>query len=115
MIWILRIFLIGAGLLLIDALMPSVSIEHYGVAVLFVIILTIINIIVKPILILLTLPITMLTLGLFLIIINGIVFYWTAQLVDGFEVDGFGSALIASILMSIIQAIVTRITTEEQA
>lgn len=112
MIWVLRILLIGAGLLLVDALMPSVTISSYWVAVLFVIILTLINIVVKPILILLTLPITMLTLGLFLIVINGILFYWSAQLIDGFEVEGLGSAIIASILMSIIQAIVTRITTE---
>ena len=114
MIWLLRILLIGAGLILIDTLMPSVTIESYWVAVLFVLIFTLINFIVKPILILLTLPITLLTLGLFLFIINGFVFYWSAQLVDGFEVESFGSPLIASILMSIIQAIVNRITAETE-
>ena len=68
-------------------------------------ILGILNILVKPILVILTLPITIVTLGLFIFVINAFIFLFVASLIEGFTVDGFIPALIGSILVSVISLI----------
>jgi putative membrane protein len=59
------------------------------------------NTLVRPLLVLLTLPVTVITLGLFLFVINALMFWWAASLLDGFSVNGFWAALIGSLLYSL--------------
>jgi putative membrane protein len=77
----------------------------YGTAVIVALVLALLNLIVKPILVILTLPVTILTLGLFLLVINAIIILLADSFVSGFGVDGFWIALIFSLLLSIFQSI----------
>lgn len=90
------------ALLAVAYLMPSVHIESFGAALIGALLLGLANAVVRPILVLLTLPVTILTLGLFLLVINGAVFLGVSRLVSGFEVAGLWSAILAAILYSII-------------
>jgi putative membrane protein len=81
--------------------MTSVEIQSFGTALLAAGLLGLANVIVRPILVLLTLPVTVLTLGLFILVINGAIFLAIAQLVPGFQITGLGAAILAAILYSI--------------
>src|SRR5215471_5358923 len=80
-------------------LSDGVHIDTFWTAILLAIVLAILNAFIKPILILLTLPITLLTFGLFLFVINAVIILMTAKFVKGFEVDGFWWALLFSLLL----------------
>ena len=92
----------AAALLLVAYLYPGVQVETFVSAALAALVLGLVNAIVRPILVLLTLPVTILTLGLFLFVINALLFWLVAEIVGGFRVSGFGAALIGSILYSLI-------------
>lgn len=77
-------------------------------------VLGLLNALVRPILFVLTLPITVLTLGLFLIVLNAIMLELTAALVPGFEIDGFGWAIVGAIVLSVITLITDRIGRKER-
>ncbi len=102
---ITRIALTALALLVVAYIIPGVVIDGLYPAIIAAVILGILNAIVRPILIILTLPITILTLGLFIFIINASLFYFTASFIDGFSVSSFIPALLGSILVSIISAI----------
>ena len=85
--------------------LPGVHIDSYWTAILFSLVLTLLNFFVKPLLILFTLPATILTLGLFLFIINAVVIWMASGMVEGFVIDGFWPALLFSILYSLITSI----------
>lgn len=97
-VWLLNTL----ALLAVAYLMSSVTIESFGAALIGALVLGLANAVVRPILVLLTLPVTILTLGLFIFVINGIVFLGVSRLVSGFEVAGLGSAILAAILYSIV-------------
>jgi putative membrane protein len=90
------------ALLGVAYLMSSVTIQSFGTALIAAALIGIANTVVRPILILLTLPVTVLTLGLFLLVINGIIFLAIAHLVPGFQIAGIWSAIGAAIVYSII-------------
>ena len=102
---IIRILLTAVAVILIAKFLPGVSVENYGTAIIVAIVLAILNLIVKPILVILTLPVTILTLGLFLLVINAIIILLANYFIPGFGVDGFWIALIFSLLLSVIQSI----------
>jgi putative membrane protein len=81
--------------------MTSVDIQSFGTALLAAALLGLANAVVRPILVLLTLPVTVLTLGLFILVINGVIFLAIAHLVPGLQVTGLGAAILAAILYSI--------------
>lgn len=83
----------------------SEKLNHFVTAFLVAIVLAFLNTIVKPILTLLSLPITVFTLGLFLLAINAFIIMFADKLVDGFKVDGFWTALLFSLILSIVSAI----------
>ena len=89
-------------------LLPGVHIASFTTALVVAVVLGIINAIIKPILIILTLPINILTLGLFTLVINALMILLAARLVTGFTVDGFWWAFIFSIILSIINSILHR-------
>lgn len=98
--------LIGALALLITAyFIPGIVVESLYVAVIAAIILGLINLIVRPILFVLTLPVTILTLGLFTFVLNALLFWFAASFIEGFYVSGFLAALLGSILVSIINTV----------
>ncbi len=98
--------LIGALALLVAAyFVPGVFVESFYIAVIAAIILGILNLIVRPVLILLTLPVTLITLGLFTFVINAALFAFAASFIQGFSVDGFIPALLGSLLVSVVTTI----------
>src|SRR3990167_8780826 len=98
--------LIRALVLLLTAyLVPGFKIDSYTTAVIVALVLAILNLLVKPLLIILTLPATILTLGLFLFVINAILLLMASALIRGFEVESFGTALIASIVITLISSL----------
>lgn len=86
-------------------ILPGVEVENYLYAVLIALFLSVLNNSVKPILIILTLPITIVTFGLFLLVINAIIIFLIDYFVDGFRVDGLGYAILFSLLTSLIHAV----------
>ena len=97
----IRWLLLAAALLLVAEIYPGVRISGFGEAMVAALVLGLLNTLVRPILVLLTLPVTVLTLGLFLFVINALMFYFAAALLGGFNVDGFVAALIGSLLYSL--------------
>jgi putative membrane protein len=83
-------------------LLESVQVDSLMTALLAALLLGLVNTLIRPILILLTLPVTFLTLGLFIFVINGLMFWLVADLVQGFQVASFGSAILAAFVYSII-------------
>ena len=102
---ILRILIGALALLGVAYLIPGVNVESFYAAVIAAIILGVLNFFVRPVLLLLTLPITIVTLGLFTFVINAALFMFAASFIDGFSVDSFLAALIGSILVSIASAV----------
>jgi len=98
------------SLLILTRFIPGFVVNQWFFAVLAVLIMGVVNITIKPFFTLLTLPITFLTLGLFTIVINTVMFLLVAYLTPGFKIDGFLTALIASLLHSLITGAVNRLT-----
>ena len=103
---IVRWLLLAAALLLVAHLSPGVTVNSFGAALVAALVLGLLNMLVRPLLVLLTLPVTVLTLGLFLFVINALLFWSAAGLLDGFHVSGFGAALIGSLIYSVASTII---------
>lgn len=102
--WIIRFLLNGLAVVLTAYLLPGVSVVDYWAALLVALVLSLANIIVKPVLIILTIPITVVTLGLFLLVINALIILMVDYLVDGFFVEGFWWALLFSLILSLFNS-----------
>ncbi len=98
---IVRWLLLAAALLLVAHLYSGVQVASFGVALIAAFVLGLFNTLVRPLLVLLTLPVTLLTLGLFLFVINALMFWAAASVLDGFGVNGFTAALVGSVLYSL--------------
>ena len=98
---IVRWLLLAAALLLVAHLYPGVTVKSFGAAMIAAFVLGLLNTLLRPILVLLTLPVTLITLGLFLFVINALMFWAAASLLDGFHVSGFVAALIGSLIYSL--------------
>jgi len=96
--WIIN----AAALLLVAYLYTGVQVDDFLAAAIAALVLGLVNAVVRPLLVLLTLPVTILTLGLFLFVINALLFWFVAEIVRGFHVTGFMAALIGSVLYSLI-------------
>ena len=92
----------AAALLLVAYLYDGVQVTSFGAALIAALVLGLVNAVVRPILVILTLPVTILTLGLFLFVINALLFWFVAEVVHGFAVSGFVAALVGSLLYSVI-------------
>jgi len=103
--FILRILLTAAAVLLIGNFLPGVHVESFTKSILVALVLGFLFAFLKPILVILTLPVTIITLGLFLLVINTLLILLADKIVPGFTVDGFWTAMIFSILLSIAQSI----------
>lgn len=90
------------AIMFIAWVIPGISVETFWSALIVAIVIALINVFIKPFLVLVTLPINILTLGLFTLVINALLFMFAGFVSPGFEVDGFLSALIGSLLLSIL-------------
>lgn len=109
---LIKILITSGLVLLIANFMPGVHVEGFTTALIVAIVLGLLNIFIKPILVILTLPVTILTLGLFLLVINALMILLCTKIVDGFSVDTFLTALIFSIILSVLQSIMNGILGE---
>lgn len=103
--WLLRFLLSGLAVLLTAYLLPGVDVRHYGYALLVAALISLSNLIVKPILVILTIPITLLTLGLFLLVINALIILLVDSITPGFDIDGFWWALAFSLILSLFNSL----------
>ncbi len=95
-------FLSALSLLIVSRIVTGIHLDNFGSALIAVVVLGLVNALIKPVLLLLTLPITVLTLGLFALVINALMLMLAGSFITGFRVEGFGAALIGSILLSVI-------------
>lgn len=96
-----RWLLLAAALLLVAHLYSGVTVQSFGAAMVAAFVLGLLNTLVRPLLVLLTLPVTLLTLGLFLFVINALMFWAAASVLQGLHVNGFVAALVGSVLYSL--------------
>ena len=92
----------AAALLLVAYIYPGVHVESFLAALIAALVLGLVNAFIRPLLVILTFPVTLITLGLFLFVINALLFWLVAEVVHGFTVGGFWAALVGSILYSLI-------------
>ena len=103
MIRLLIVWLINAlALMAVAYLMPSIEVSSFGAALVAALVLGLVNAIVRPILVLLTLPVTILTLGLFIFVLNGLLFWMVGSWLQGFWVGGFWAGVLGAIVFSFI-------------
>ena len=104
---VIRILVTAFIVLLLANFLGGVSVDGFGTSIIVAIVLGLLNLIVKPLMILFTLPVTLLTLGLFLFVINAVIILLCSELVGGFHVASFWTALLFSILLSILQSVMS--------
>ena len=112
--WIVRFLLSGVAVMLTAYLLPGVHVQDYWEALLVALLISVSNLLIRPILILFTIPITILTLGLFLLVINAFLILLVDSFVDGFHVDGFWWALAFSLILSIFNSLFSDLTKSKE-
>ncbi|HYG42969.1 MULTISPECIES: phage holin family protein [Bordetella] len=105
LVWLLN----AVALLAVAYLLPGITVASFGSALIAALVLGLLNMLVKPVLVLLTLPITIVTLGLFLIVLNALLFWLAGSILRGFQVNGFWWAVAGAILYSIISGLLSRL------
>jgi putative membrane protein len=96
--WLINAF----ALVAVAYLMPGISVASFTTALVAALVLGLINAVVRPVLVLLTLPVTIITLGLFIFVLNGLLFWFVGSFIQGFVVDGFWSGVFGAIVFSLI-------------
>lgn len=105
LVWILN----AVALLAVAYLLPGITVASFGSALIAALVLGLLNMLVKPVLVVLTLPITIVTLGLFLIVLNALLFWLAGSILRGFQVSGFWWAVAGAILYSIIAGLLSKL------
>jgi len=103
--YIIRWLINAVGLLIVSKTMESIEIDSILTAVVAAAVIGIINTFLRPILIILTLPINILSLGLFTLVINGLIFYFVGNIVEGFQVTGYLAAFLGALILSVINVL----------
>lgn len=103
-----RLIFNALGLVLIAEFVDGIELNGLYAAIIAVLVLGLLNLVIRPILLLLTLPVTVVTLGLFAFVINALLFMFAASFIEGFTVAGFWHALLGSLLMSVVSALGNR-------
>ena len=113
---ILLVWLVNAvALIAVAYLLPSITVSSFTSALIAALVLGLVNAIIRPVLVVLTLPVTILTLGLFIFVINALLFWLVGSILDGFHVQGFGGALIGSILFSIVSWLLSTVVLRDRS
>ena len=108
MVIITRLLLTALTLLIVGEFIPGISLAGPYAAIIAAVILSLLNMFIRPILFILTLPINVLTLGLFIFIINAALFWFAASFIQGFTVEGFWPALVGSVIVSLVSTLGAR-------
>ncbi len=108
-VWLLN----ALALMIVASLVPGIHIQGYGSAMLAAVVLGFVNTLVKPVLTLLTLPITILTLGIFYLVLNGLMFLWVGSILSGFVVSGLLPAIIGAVLYSLVAGLLASVVMRE--
>lgn len=103
--FIAQLIVSALAVIVSSMILPGVHVDNALTAIIVAAVLAFLNTIVKPVLVLLTIPITMVTLGIFLLVINAFIILMAAKIVDGFHVSGFWIALLFSLLLSLVTAV----------
>jgi len=106
---ILKVLLSAAAVLFIAYILPGVEVENYETALWVAVVVGLLFLLLKPILVILTLPVSILTLGLFLFVINAVLILLADSWIDGFSVSGFWTALLFSILLSFFESVLYKL------
>ena len=112
--WILKLLLTALAVLLLANILPGVAVTSYAYAVWVAVVIGLLNGFVRPLLIILTLPATLITLGLFLFIINACIILIAANFLGGFTVESFWWALLFSLLLSFLQSVLHSFLKEDR-
>lgn len=107
---LINILINALAVFITSYILPGVHLNNFGTAVLVALLLSIANAVIRPILIILTLPVTILTLGLFTFVINALMILLVDAFVDGFSVDGFLWALLFSLILSVVSSVLRSMT-----
>ena len=110
--FLLRVVVNALAIMLAAALLPGIQVDGLVPALAAGVLLGLVNAVVRPVLLILTLPITLVTLGLFLLVLNGLCFWLVASLVKGVTVSGFWSAFFGALLVSIVSGIMTALISD---
>jgi putative membrane protein len=108
--WLLQSVLSAVAVLFTAQILPGVEVSGIVDALLVALVLSFLNTFLKPLLLILTIPVTLLTFGLFLLVINAVIIIVADALLDGFNVNGFGWALLFSLILSVINAVLQSMT-----
>lgn len=108
---LLRWLILALGVILAEKLVPGISCDSTTTLLVVVLLLSFFNVVLKPLLLLFTLPFIILSLGLGIWLINAFLFYIVGRLVDGFHVAGFGSALLGALIVSVTNLVMNRLMT----
>ena len=111
---LLRWFFNGVALVFTAYLLDGIEVSGFGAALVASLVLGIVNAIIRPIFLLLTLPLNLLTLGLFTFVVNAIMLMLVASLVSGFSVNGFFSALLGSVILSLSSSLLTSLVKDDR-
>ena len=96
----------ATALVFVAQVYAGVEVTSFTAALVAALVIGLLNLFIRPVLVLLTLPVTVLTLGLFLFVINALMFWWAASFLDGFHVTGFGAALVGSLIYSVLGLVI---------
>ena len=110
--FLLRVLVNALAIMLAASVLPGIEVDGLVPTLAAAVLLGLVNAFVRPVLLILTLPITLVTRGLFLLVLNGFCFWLVAWLVKGFHVSGFGSALLGALVVSIVSWIVTALISD---
>ena len=103
---LLKWLLSAAALLCVAYVYSGVEVHSFGAALGAAFVIGLFNVVLRPILVILTLPVTIVTIGLFLFVINALMFWAAASVLDGFQVRGFGAALLGSLIYSALGVLI---------
>jgi len=110
LIWLLN----AIALLAVAYLVPGIHVAGFAAALVAALVIGLVNMFIRPILVLLTLPITLLTLGLFILVINGALFYFVADWIDGFDVTTLGAGIIGALAYSVLSWLLSALLIEQE-
>ena len=111
--FIIKLLLTAVAIIITGYLLPGVNVEGFTAAFIFAAVLALLNATLKPVLIVLTIPVTIVTLGLFLLVLNAVIILIAEYIIPGVSVDGFWWALLFSLIVSILTSIMTGLTTDK--
>jgi putative membrane protein len=112
---LIRWLLSALALMLVAYIIPGIELSNFYIALITAVIIGLLNLFIRPILVLITLPINIITLGLFTFVLNALLFWFAASFIDGFSVSGFWAAFFGALVFSVISSILSNLAKKSGA